>query len=150
MSDAWLVHSLDIARKLATIANPSDAARYEKQFASAKETFQREYVSPAGRLTGDTQTGLSLALHFGLLGSEAVSVASARLAYLVRRKVFQVCTGFAGTPIILETLAENELLALAYRMLLEKGCPSWLYPVSMGATSIVSDVASAIPERTLI
>lgn len=41
-------------------------------------------------------------------------------------------------PIILDVLADNGCLDLAYRMLLEQKSPSWLYPVLMGATTIVS------------
>lgn len=51
---------------------------------------------------------------------------------MVRWEVFRVTTGFAGTPVILQALAH------AYRMLQEYDCPSWLYPMGMGATTFVS------------
>jgi alpha-L-rhamnosidase len=58
----------------------------------------------------------------------------------VKWDVFRISTGFAGTPIILPALADNGLLHCAYRMLQEGENPSWLYPVSMGATTIVCPV----------
>ena len=36
----------------------------------------------------------------------------------------------------------------AYRLLLEEGCPSWLYPVSMGATTIWERWDSMLPDGT--
>lgn len=38
---------------------------------------------------------------------------------------------------ILKVLADDDMLGYAYRMLQEQDEPSWLYPVSMGATTIV-------------
>lgn len=57
---------------------------------------------------------------------------------MVRWEVFKITTGFAATPVILQVLADNGMLGHAYRMLQERDCPSWLYPVGMGATAIVS------------
>jgi alpha-L-rhamnosidase len=90
-------------------------------------------------LVSDTQTALALALHFNLLETQEQKVKAAeRLDWLIKWDSFKVSTGFAGTPIILDTLAENGKLDIAYRMLQERDNPSWLYPVSMGATTIVS------------
>lgn len=56
-----------------------------------------------------------------------------RLDYRCRGDVFRISTGFAGTPLISDALADSGLLHLAYRMLQEGENPSWLYPVKMGA-----------------
>jgi alpha-L-rhamnosidase len=74
---------------------------------------------------------------FSLLGSEKQNTeAGRRLAYLVRLANFRVSTGFVGTPIITHALTRAGYAQLAYRMLLEKGCPSWMYPITMGTTTI--------------
>lgn len=57
---------------------------------------------------------------------------------MVRWEMFKITTGFAGTPVILQVLADNGMLGHAYRMLQERDCPSWLYPVGMGAMTTVS------------
>ncbi|WP_396336106.1 alpha-L-rhamnosidase C-terminal domain-containing protein, partial [Klebsiella pneumoniae] len=36
-----------------------------------------------------------------------------------------------------------------YRLLLEEGCPSWLYPVSMGATTIWERWDSMLPDGSI-
>lgn len=139
VADAFLLHSLETIARLAHVLGESvDAATYDKRLRMTKAAFLDEYVTSTGRLVGDTQTGLALVLYWGFLEGQQREKAIDRLGYLVRRKVFSVCTGFAGTPIILDALAESGRLDLAYRMLLEKKCPSWLYPVSIGATTTVS------------
>lgn len=45
-------------------------------------------------------------------------------------------TGFPGTPYVLFALADNGHVDTAYNMLLNTKCPSWLYEVKMGATTI--------------
>lgn len=104
------------------------------------ETFRAEYVTRRGRLACDTQAPYALALLFGLFGpkEEQTRTARTRLDWMVRWEAFKITTGFAGTPIILQVLADNGMLGHAYRMLQERGCPSWLHPVGMGATTIVS------------
>jgi alpha-L-rhamnosidase len=94
----------------------------------------------------DSQCALALALNFDLaLEDDLRQTWADRLDYLVRNSVFKVATGFAGTPIILDTLTRHGKLHLAYRMLQEKQCPSWLYPVSMGATTIWERWDSMLP-----
>ena len=41
-----------------------------------------------------------------------------------------------GTGILCQTLSENGLDGLAYTLLLQTDCPSWLYSVRQGATTI--------------
>jgi len=49
---------------------------------------------------------------------------------------YSVTTGFTGTPCVLGALAENGEFYTAYRMLENENFASWLYPVTLGATSI--------------
>ncbi|KAJ5875248.1 uncharacterized protein N7473_012595 [Penicillium subrubescens] len=138
VADAYLVHVTRTLSSIATILNEkADATRYETEYLALKARFQTKYISPEGYLVGDTQTALSLALVFNLLNNPTqISNAGARLSRLVRRAKFQVSTGFAGTPIITHALTKAGYHQLAYRMLQEKTCPSWMYPLTMGATTI--------------
>ena len=55
-------------------------------------------------------------------------------------------TGFVGTPYICKTLSENGCNDLAYTLLLNKDYPSWLYAVTMGATTIWERWNSVLPD----
>ena len=58
-------------------------------------------------------------------------------------------TGFVGTPLICDALTHAGALDTAYRLLLQRECPSWLYPVTMGATTIWERWDSMLPDGTV-
>lgn len=151
VADAYLVH---VTRTLASISKiideKSDAERYEADYRALKSRFQAKYVSSTGLLVGDTQTALALAIVYDLIDDSAqLATAGARLARLVRKSRFQVSTGFAGTPIITHALTKAGYPQLAYRMLQEKSCPSWMYPITMGATTIWERWDSMRPDGSI-
>ena len=97
----------------------------------------------------DAPTGYALAIAFGLLEGEARDRAGNRLSELVVENGYNVSTGFAGTPYILDALTATGHLDDAYGMLLEPSCPSWLYPVTMGATTIWERWDSMLPDGSI-
>src|SRR4029078_4631663 len=72
-----------------------------------------------------------------------------RLADLVRTSGFRISTGFLGTPLIADALAESGHAEVAYRLLLQTGCPSWLYAVTMGATTVWERWDSMLADGTI-
>ena len=136
-ANAYLVHVTGVLADIAVIlGKDAEAKHYSAERARIHALFQTEYITPSGRVVADTQTGLALALQFNLLDEKQTLHAAARLNHLTRWNYFKITTGFAGTPILLLVLAQHGLLNVAYRMLQEKDNPSWLYPVTMGATTI--------------
>ena len=81
-----------------------------------------------------TQTEDVLALVFGL--TEDPKKTAASLAKRVRDAGTSLQTGFVGTPYLLFALGENGYADLAYDLLLKTDYPSWLYPLSKGATTV--------------
>ena len=61
--------------------------------------------------------------------------AAARLAADVQ-KFGHLTTGFLGTPVLCQALSDYGYLDEAYLLLNRKEYPSWLYPVTKGATTI--------------
>ena len=100
-----------------------------------KNTFQSEFVTPRGRVLSSTQTAYVLALSFDLLPDELREVAARRLAEDVRMRG-HLTTGFLGTPDLMHVLSANGYWEAAYDLLLRTEYPSWLYPVTMDATTI--------------
>jgi alpha-L-rhamnosidase len=92
----------------------------------------------------------ALALQWALLPERGQrETAGQRLAELVRKSDFRISTGFVGTPLITDALCTAGEDALAYRLLLEKGCPSWLYPITMGATTVWERWDSMLPDGSI-
>ena len=81
-----------------------------------------------------TQTENVLALTFGLTEDPAATAAD--LAKMVREAGPALRTGFVGTPYLLYALGKNGYAELAFDLLLKEDYPSWLYPVTKGATTV--------------
>ncbi|MEU0597446.1 alpha-L-rhamnosidase C-terminal domain-containing protein [Streptomyces sp. NPDC006393] len=151
VAQAYLARS---ARVLALIAGElgedADAEEYGRLAGDAREAFVRVFVAPGGRLTSDTQTAYALALRFGLLpDAETAATAGERLAELVGKDGHRIATGFAGTPEVCDALADAGRIDTAYRLLLQRACPSWLYPVTQGATTVWERWDSMLPDGTV-
>ena len=114
-----------------------------------QEAFVDHYVSDDGIVASDCPTVYALAIVFGLLDDDRKTLAGNRLAELAREGGFKVATGFAGTPYVLDALSSTGHLDVAYRMLTERECPSWLYPVTMGATTIWERWDSMLPDGSI-
>ncbi|KAF5022996.1 hypothetical protein F66182_4954 [Fusarium sp. NRRL 66182] len=150
VANAFLIHSLDImARVCAVLAKRHDACYYRTWADDARAEFTQEYVTPSGRLVSDTQTAYSLAICFNLLNENQISRAGSRLAEVVRRNNFGVGAGFAGTPFVCEALTQTGHGNVAYTMLLNDKCPSWLYAISMGATTTWERWDSMLPDGSI-
>ncbi|MGL6269334.1 MAG: alpha-L-rhamnosidase C-terminal domain-containing protein, partial [Chitinophagaceae bacterium] len=113
-----------------------DIKRYESLLARVKEAFLKEYVSPNGRLTSNTQTAYVLALNFDMLPENLRSQAADRLVANIKDYGNHLTTGFLGTPYLCHVLSRFGHIDVAYQLLLQETYPSWLYPVKMGATTI--------------
>ncbi|WP_307781355.1 alpha-L-rhamnosidase-related protein, partial [Agilicoccus flavus] len=131
------------------LGHDEDAARWEALAARVREAFNAHYVQADGRITSDCATVYALAICFGLLDGDRLAAAGDRLAQVVADRDYVVTTGFAGTPFVTWALSETGHVDAAYRLLLEKACPSWLYPVTMGATTIWERWDSMLPDGTI-
>nr|WP_262379844.1 glycoside hydrolase family 78 protein [Nonomuraea sp. PA05] len=139
-----------LAETAALLGHAGDAARYSELARAVRNAFRREFVTPSGRLACDTQTAYALALTFDLLnGPEQRERAGRRLAELVAADGHRIGTGFVGTPLICDALCAAGAYETAYRLLTQRECPSWLYPVTMGATTVWERWDSMLPDGTV-
>ncbi|KAH8882382.1 hypothetical protein GQ53DRAFT_885379 [Thozetella sp. PMI_491] len=150
VSNMFLVQSLDLMVKISEIlGREEERASFETEARAARAEFQDEYVTKNGRLVSDTQAAYALAICLNLLTPEQEAHAGARLAEIVRKNQCRIATGFAGTPFLCRALARTGHIQVAYAMLLEKECPSWLYPVTMGATTVWERWNSMLPDGSI-
>ncbi|UVJ41366.1 alpha-L-rhamnosidase [Arthrobacter sp. CJ23] len=138
VASAYLFRSLDlVARAAAVLDNDDDHGTYAALAEETRQAFLAEYVTPAGRMVSDAQTAYSLALMFGIsTGPVQRQALGDRLAELARLGGYRIATGFVGTPLIADALTATGHLEAAERLLTQTECPSWLYPVTQGATTI--------------
>ena len=105
-----------------------DVSEYETLYKNIVETFRKTYP------VYSTQTECVLAAHFKL--APDCQAAADQLADMVEKCGVKLQTGFVGTPYLLHVLSNYGHTDLAYSLLLREQYPSWLYPVTKGATTI--------------
>jgi alpha-L-rhamnosidase len=136
IATAYFYYTTGLMHKIAVIlGNKDDAERYGDLLPRIKKAFQDEFLTKNGRLTSNTQTAYVLALSFGLLPGDLVDIAAKRLADDINY-FGHLTTGFLGTPLLCQALTNNGFSDIAYKLLFNKRYPSWLYPVTEGATTI--------------
>ncbi|HTS07000.1 MAG TPA: family 78 glycoside hydrolase catalytic domain, partial [Candidatus Eisenbacteria bacterium] len=82
---AYFARSTDLLRRTAEVlGNTTDATEYGELLDRIHAAFQKEFVTPNGRLASNTQTAYALALAFDLLPESERKQAAERLAADVR------------------------------------------------------------------
>lgn len=136
LGTAFFAHSADLVSRAATVlGRDAEARSYRDLFERIRTAFQREYLTGTGRLASNTQTAYALTLAFDLAPDALRAEIGQRLADDVNR-FGHLTTGFLGTPHLLFALSSTGHLAEAYTLLLRRDYPSWLYPVTRGATTV--------------
>ena len=131
------------------LGRAEDARRFRRAAGRARAAFNQYYVQENGTVQSDCATVYALAIVFGLLDDRRTARAGDRLSALVREDGYRISAGFAGAPYVTDALTQTGHLDDAYRLLLERGCPSWLYPVTMGATTIWERWDAMLPDGTI-
>ena len=149
VATACAYHSAKIVADTAELlGHTAEHAEFAELAANLRATFNEHYFH-GGRVLSDCTTVYSLAIEFGLLDGADKVAAGDRLAELVALSDYRISTGFAGTPFITDALTRTGHLDDAYRLLLQRECPSWLYPVTMGATTIWERWDSMLPDGSI-
>ncbi|MEK6344465.1 MAG: family 78 glycoside hydrolase catalytic domain, partial [Curtobacterium sp.] len=139
----------EMAETARILGHDADATEFAALADRVRGAFRREYVTETGRVAGETVTGYALAIAFGILDGDQRAHAGDLLAGLVAKAGYRISTGFAGTPLVTDALSSTGHLDAAYLLLTETGCPSFLYPVTMGATTIWERWDSVRPDGTI-
>ncbi len=137
VATAFFAFSTSLMIKIADLlGDDAGAQRYRDLLERIQRAFCHEFVSPAGRIGTNTQTAYVLALMFDLLPEDVRPEAARRLVSDIEGRHNHLSTGFLGTPYLCHVLTRFGYLDVAYGLLLQDSCPSWLYPVTRGATTI--------------
>ncbi len=109
-----------------------DMSYFEELYAKTIEQYRKHYLN-TGKPEHETQTANVLAIYFDLtddIGREGKKLS----------EDIEACghlkTGFVGTPYLLHALTKIGRTDLAYKLLLKTDFPSWLFPVTRGATTM--------------
>lgn len=136
IAQAFYCYSTQLLIKSAKVlGHDQDAKKYSELYEKLLKAFNNEFVTKNGMLVSDSQTAYVLALQFNLLSEEHAKIAVNRLVENID-KYGHLTTGFLGTPFLCHVLSQNGKYDEAIKLLLRTKYPSWLYPVTKGATTI--------------
>ena len=150
VATAYLCRTLDQLKFSAAVLGVKEDEKWCAEIRDQVRTaFRQKWIDPSGRFFNETQTAYALGICFGLFDTEQEMAAGDRLADLVRNNDFHIGTGFAGTPWLLHALSRTGQTEVAYSTLLQTTPPSFLYPVTMGATTVWERWDAVMPDGTL-
>ncbi len=140
--NAFYYREADLMAKIASLlGQEKDAEEFAALAGEVKAFWNKTFVDPEtgktqsmdGQLC-DTQCSYVLGLKYGVM--ENTAAAQAHLLRKTRDLNHTVGTGFFGTGLLNQALTDMGAVEDAYRMMLQTQFPSWLYPVTQGATTI--------------
>ena len=147
VANACYLWTLQImADTAAVLGNTEDEALYRELREKVLAAFREEYITKTGRLVSETQTAMTLALHFGLVPEEFRPAIAERLEQSIAAHKTHLTTGFIGTPYLCLALSDNGRHEIAGKLLLQEENPGWLYEVKMGATTVWERWNSIMPD----
>jgi len=137
LATAYWAHDAKLMAEMAeATGRREDAREYSSLNERIKAAFNEAFVSPDGRIEGDTQTCYLLALHMELLPEDQRSAAAEHLVRAIEREDWHLSTGFVGVGYLCPVLTETGHADVAYRLLKNETYPSWGYTIKNGATTI--------------
>lgn len=132
-----------MARFADVLGVEEDKLHFEAKAEAAVTYFNKTFFDTEKGITlnidgsvNDTMGGYAIALAYEMFKEENISKAQKRLAEKVRESGYKITTGFFGTGLVNPCLSNGGYGTEAYKMITQTECPSWLYPVTQGATTI--------------
>ncbi len=136
VSNSFIINDLRIMIRYAEMFGDTDTVeRYRKELSKIKKAYLKAYIRKDGSMKEDYQGAYVMALQYVLEEDEELW---SRVYDVFRNKVKKegIGTGFFATQFLLPLLADHGDKKLAYDLLLQDGCPGWIYEVKKGATTI--------------
>lgn len=140
--NAFYYKEAALMEKIAAVLGDKEGQKKYGELAAAVKRFWNEtFVDPETGITYtmeketcDTQCSYALGLEFGVM--EDREKACINLLRKTRQLNHTVGTGFFGTGLLNQALTNLGYTEDAYKLMLQTAFPSWLYPVTQGATTI--------------
>ncbi|MCC8044602.1 MAG: glycoside hydrolase family 78 protein [Clostridiales bacterium] len=132
-----LAGDADLYASVSELLGQEETAREYRAYANrVREAFSEEYVSENGRLGQEMQGNYILALKYHMVPKEKEPLLAARLSELIAENGYCLDTGFMSTPHLLDVLCDYGYQETAWKVLMQRKAPSWLYEIDHGATTL--------------
>lgn len=137
IATAYYAYSTRLTLQAATVLGyEKDQAELSQLLRRIIRAYRREFITPGGRLAVRTQTAYVLTLYFDLAEEIDRPRMVSELVKLINERGGHLATGFVGTPYLCLALTEAGAHDVAGQLLMKSDYPSWLYPITKGATTM--------------
>ena len=138
VATAYTKRSCDNLARMAEILGKSeDAAKYRSLSEKIKAAYDKYMIAPDGTIQSGHQAPYIRALAMDLVSKAKKPLVILQLTKELEAADYHLNTGFLSTAYLLPTLCDNGLTEEAFRILEQTTSPGWLYPVTLGATTML-------------
>ena len=137
VATAYTKRSCDNLVQMAQVLGKEDDAAYYAQCSRHIQAAYEAYlVAEDGTIQPGHQAAYVRALALDMVTGAKRQAVIAKLREEIEKADYHLNTGFLSTVYLLPVLCDNGMADLAFRLLEQTGCPGWLHPVTLGATTI--------------
>lgn len=149
ISTAWLAHATDVLADVSELLGHADAAAEQRAYAAnVRRAFAQRFWD-GEKLEADFQGCYVDALAFDMLPEGQRAAAADRLVEMIHANGDRLDTGFLSVSFLLDVLDDTGHSDVAETLLWQDACPSWLYEVDRGGTSIWENWGAIAPDGTV-
>ena len=131
------VNSTEIMAKVCdTLGRRERAEEYRDLNQNIRAAFAAEYITKDGKLRTELQGLYVMTLAMHIPDEETKPKMAERLRLLIETNGGCLDTGFMSIKFLMDALLDAGLADTANTVLYQEKCPSWLYEVNWGATTI--------------
>jgi alpha-L-rhamnosidase len=118
------------------LGHSDDAAAYRSLYEKIREAYIAEYVHEDGTMDANLQGIYVITLQMGLVPDDIRPKMVDRLCEMISENGDKLDTGFLSVLFLMDVLCDNGREDVAYKLLFQTGCPSWLYEVISGGSTM--------------
>lgn len=150
VATCFLAYTSEVLSRISDLLGHADRAAQERAYAQCvRSAFARRFSDGRGKLSVEYQGCYVLALAFDMLPEDERQAAADHLAQMIVANGNRLDTGFLSIPYLLDVLGAWGYKDLAEKVFWQDNCPSWLYEVDRGATTIWENWAGIAPDGTV-
>lgn len=137
VATAYMCRSAEnVAYMAGVLGLEADEQKYRKIVDRIRKVYDKYLIDENGVIEPGHQAAYVRALTMNLCSDEKRPLVQEQLVKEIEANGYHLNTGFLSTPFLLPVLVDMGRNDLAFRILEQTNYPSWLHPITLGATTI--------------
>lgn len=129
--------STELVAEIANVLGKTeDSIKYAELSGRIRKAFAEEYLGCDGSLKSHFQGIYVLALMMRMIPGSMCDKVTDQLVQLIQTNGWRLDTGFVSVQYLMDALCRNGRADAAFTLLFQTECPSWLYEIEKGATTV--------------